>query len=245
MFADFHHRKHQDTATLAGLEQTLASTNVVVEDVRQEVDALEDQLKEGLSGTKSELRQQKQLSEELRADLKGRIAVREHNKDITAMRTEIAHVKRQMDEMRSKAVERATAAPFPAKELDILTSNIAKIGNRASQVETLQMEFEILKGRVERAEASRQTDQLGTRSSNSDGFASYARKRTLSGTETSSGLDPMLKSPTFSPGYSNTPTRVYDGSSDVPTGSPPLASQNEDEASVRQTRAGKKRTKKR
>jgi uncharacterized phage infection (PIP) family protein YhgE len=231
-------------ASLVALEQGLASTNETLDEVRQEVGTLQTQLTEGLSGSKSELRQQKKTVEELRADLKGRVTARERNKDMAALRAEMAQMKRQMDEMRSKATERPTVAHFPSKELDILTSNIAKIGKRASQVETLQMEFEILKGRVERAEASRQRDTRTTHSSESGGFSSYARKRTLSGTETSSGPDPMLKRPAFSPGYSDTPTRVYDGSPEVPRGSPQPSSQavhQEDTASVRQMRTGRKR----
>lgn len=42
---------------------------------------------------------------------------------------------------------------LPSEELDILTSNIKKIGHRASQVETLKMEFQLLKGRVQRMES--------------------------------------------------------------------------------------------
>ena len=42
---------------------------------------------------------------------------------------------------------------FSAHELDILTSNISKIGNRASQIESLQMEFELFKTRLQRLEA--------------------------------------------------------------------------------------------
>ncbi|KAK1541903.1 hypothetical protein CPAR01_05290 [Colletotrichum paranaense] len=43
---------------------------------------------------------------------------------------------------------------IPFWELDILTSNMTKIEARASQVETLQMEFDLFKSRIQRLEAS-------------------------------------------------------------------------------------------
>ena len=149
-------REIQNKAPIAGLEKRLESTNSSLENIRQDVSALEERLDQELSGVKSELQRQKKDIDALKTDVRGRASARDHAKDMAALRTEMLQMRRQMDEMRSKTVERA-AAPFPAKELDILASNIAKIGARASQVETLQMEFDILKGRIERSEASRQT----------------------------------------------------------------------------------------
>ncbi|KAF6825998.1 hypothetical protein CPLU01_09905 [Colletotrichum plurivorum] len=40
------------------------------------------------------------------------------------------------------------------KELDILTNNITNIGNRASLVDSLQMEMDLLKSRVQRLEGN-------------------------------------------------------------------------------------------
>ncbi|GAP83605.2 hypothetical protein SAMD00023353_0200160 [Rosellinia necatrix] len=48
---------------------------------------------------------------------------------------------------------------FASRELDILTRSITKIGHRANQVDTLQMEIELLKSRVEGMERQAATSQ--------------------------------------------------------------------------------------
>ncbi|KAI0539259.1 hypothetical protein GGR58DRAFT_243243 [Xylaria digitata] len=75
-----------------------------------------------------------------------------NTKEIVALKNELENLKRDLVLERSHRSS-STNAVFASRELDILTSNITKIGYRASQVETLQMEFELLKGRVQRIEA--------------------------------------------------------------------------------------------
>ncbi|KAI0817794.1 hypothetical protein GGR55DRAFT_40125 [Xylaria sp. FL0064] len=69
--------------------------------------------------------------------------------EIAALRTELGQLRQELARERSYS---STNPAFP-HEMDILTSNITKIGQRASQVETLQMEFELLKGHLQRIEA--------------------------------------------------------------------------------------------
>lgn len=70
---------------------------------------------------------------------------------------ELSALRRQVKQLRAELAERAQAqAPEPsysAHELDILASSISKIGNRASQVETLQIEFNLFRTRLQRIEA--------------------------------------------------------------------------------------------
>ncbi|KAI0506121.1 hypothetical protein F5B22DRAFT_479232 [Xylaria bambusicola] len=72
---------------------------------------------------------------------------------------EIATLKSEIERLRQEvALERSsrpspTSSVFASRDVDILTSNITKIGNKASQVEPLQMELELLKSRVQRMEA--------------------------------------------------------------------------------------------
>jgi archaellum component FlaC len=215
-------RAAQNKGPLAGLEKRLASTDKFLQDVQRDVGALEEKLGQELSGVNVELQRQKKDIDGLKADIRGRTSARDHAKDMAALRTEMLQMRRQMDEMRSKTVERV-GAPFPAKELDILASNIAKIGARASQVETLQMEFEILKGRIERSEASRQVssdERLAGHATEARSLPPYTdsplarRKRASSNADTITAADSLFKRQAFSSGFNASQVSVYD----VPSG---------------------------
>ncbi|KAI0448523.1 hypothetical protein F5B21DRAFT_105281 [Xylaria acuta] len=87
------------------------------------------------------------------------LASKANTEDIVALKAELQHLRQELALERS--YKSSTTSPaFSIREIDILTSNITKIGQRASQVETLQMEFELLKGRVQRMEAQT-TSQKG------------------------------------------------------------------------------------
>lgn len=210
-------RAAQNKGPLAGLEKRLASTDKSLQDIQQDIGALEEKFGQDLSGVNLELQRQKKDIDALKADVRGRTSARDHAKDMAALRTEVLQMRRQMDEMRSKTVERV-AAPFPAKELDILASNIAKVGARASQVETLQMEFEILKGRIERSEASRQVsdDNLGGHATEARSLPPYTdsplarRKRASSTVDTAAADDSLFKRQAFSSGLNASQVSVYD-----------------------------------
>ncbi|KAK5654769.1 hypothetical protein OQA88_6805 [Cercophora sp. LCS_1] len=205
-------------AVVAGLEEKLNATDGALTEVRRDFGTLEGRLRKELSSLRTEIRQCKQGIEELKADVRDRVSTHDHAQDMAALRNEMAQMRRQMDEMRSRGADRA-AAPFPSKELDILTSNISNIRNRASQVETLQMEFEILKGRVERVEAaSRQSpdDRIVAHPIGQDSMASYSdglpsqRKRASSGI----GITPMThqasKRTAYASNFSQSSSHIYD-----------------------------------
>ncbi|KAJ4420936.1 hypothetical protein N0V85_000405 [Neurospora sp. IMI 360204] len=99
-----------------------------------------------------------QVQQEL-ADLRTQVSelqTQVNANEVRTLRAENANLRRLLSNTRSN---NNPEQGFPPRELDILTSNTAKIGNRASQVETLQMEFEILKGRVKWLEADRQATE--------------------------------------------------------------------------------------
>lgn len=144
-------RLAQDHTAIKRLEGQLNSANNSIEEVRRNMEDVTTKFRQDLAGVKSEVRENSDGLEGLRALVRDRISTRDHAKEMAAVRGELAQLRKQMDESRSKPPE-----SFPSRELDILTSNISKIGNRASQVESLQMEFEIFKGRIERMEGARQ-----------------------------------------------------------------------------------------
>lgn len=83
--------------------------------------------------------------------------VKELTKEPNSLRTGMSTLKVSLSQCsKPKPLERSTGVSN--KELNILTDNVAPLGDRASQVETLQMQFEILKGhRVERMDNKRLT----------------------------------------------------------------------------------------
>ncbi|KAI1369333.1 hypothetical protein F5Y08DRAFT_151179 [Xylaria arbuscula] len=72
--------------------------------------------------------------------------------DIAALKSELGHLRQDLALERSSKSS-STNTAFTSHEVDIITSNITKIGNKASQIEPLQMELELLKSRMQRIEA--------------------------------------------------------------------------------------------
>jgi predicted nucleic acid-binding Zn-ribbon protein len=217
----------QDTSALVQLESRLTAASNTLGEVGQQVAALNDQFQKEMNELKSELGQQQQDMEDLKSEVRDGVTAAGYTRDIVDLRAEMTHLRRQLDETRAHGMGRVETA-FPPRELEVLTSNIAKIGNRASQVETLRMELEMLKGRVERVEASRQTADNRRLSSTIDvgGPPGYSdifpstRKRAAS-----PGTDPTPKRPTSSAGYTNFPNRRYATPPSWPANPPTTSSQ--------------------
>ncbi|KAK0733596.1 hypothetical protein B0T26DRAFT_669994 [Lasiosphaeria miniovina] len=216
-------RAVQDQAPLAGLEKRLGSMTRTVGEARREISTLAIKFREEVSELRSEILRTRQDMEDLKSEVRASVIAPDHAEDTAALRAEMSQLRRQLDDARFKAAERVET-PFPSRELDILTSNIAKISNRASQVETLQMEFEILKGRVERAEASRKTpdDRWPTQATDQEDRESYygalppQRKRASAGMGPAVDDNSTTKRPAYPPGFSDPPIQAYDASSDWP-----------------------------
>ncbi|KAI1504355.1 hypothetical protein F5X99DRAFT_36806 [Biscogniauxia marginata] len=110
------------------ISSDLASVHRDLEGLRKELDKARNSAKESISTSKA------------------------YAKEVISLKAELKQLREEMAHERSQ--KSLSSNPiFPSREIDILTSNITKIGQRASQVETLQMEFDLLKGRVQRMEA--------------------------------------------------------------------------------------------
>jgi FtsZ-binding cell division protein ZapB len=144
--------------------QTAAASSA--KKARDDVARLVDELRQELAMAQAELRKTQREVEELRVKASSNSTARDQAAEMAALRKQMAEVRKDMDLVRKVVSDRkdASSSAFPSRELEILTSNIAKIGNRASQVETLQMELDILKGRVERVEGSVQDAESESRS---------------------------------------------------------------------------------
>ncbi|KAK0671159.1 hypothetical protein QBC41DRAFT_344828 [Cercophora samala] len=142
-------------AAFKSLESQLSSINGSLETIQHQAAGLTEEMRKEVSDLKNRLQETIEELDMLRSEINESISADSHARDMAAIRTEIAQLRRELRSVRTGESDRVVPS-FPSRELEILTSNIAKIGNRASQVETLQMEFEILKGRVDRAEANRE-----------------------------------------------------------------------------------------
>ncbi|KAG7292140.1 hypothetical protein NEMBOFW57_002173 [Staphylotrichum longicolle] len=153
----------QSNTALAELELRLASVTTTLSDVGQQLAAHNTQLHNEIGGLESRVSQQQKDIEEMRSEISRTVvAAADHAQDMAALRAEMAQLRRQMGEIRAHGTGRVEMV-VPSRELEVLTHNISKIGNRASQVETLQMELEMLKGRHKLCEAG---EEATTGSSN-------------------------------------------------------------------------------
>ena len=200
----------EDNTAFAAVEDQLTSLSSSLGAVRQQVTTMSAQLCRDIPELRSELSRNQHGIEEMKSEIRGSVTATDHAQDVAALRAEMSQLRRELEEQRTKRPDQVETA-FPPRELEILTSNIAKIGNRASQVETLQMELEILKGRVGRTEANRQaSDARPTHTAGSGGLSAYSdmllgmRKRAPP-----LDFDFASKKPTFSAGYSDFPQRGY------------------------------------
>ncbi|KAI1390263.1 uncharacterized protein F4822DRAFT_231041 [Hypoxylon trugodes] len=159
----------QDRSVYVGLERELASAKQTIADVRQslsgdlkKVTKEQQQKHETLA---SELNRAQRDMELMREELRGTKEIAKQNntttksytKEVASLRTELKELREQLAQERSRKQPNNTI--FPTEEIEILTTSITKIGQRASQVETLQMELELLKGRIQRMEKAQTADQ--------------------------------------------------------------------------------------
>ncbi|KAI1774000.1 hypothetical protein F4818DRAFT_88453 [Hypoxylon cercidicola] len=78
------------------------------------------------------------------------------SKEVLDLKLELSKLKEELAKERSQ--KPSSEPTFPAREIDILTTNVIKIGAKASQVDPLQMKLELLEERVRRLEKARAPD---------------------------------------------------------------------------------------
>ncbi|KAM4059559.1 hypothetical protein HRG_011615 [Hirsutella rhossiliensis] len=153
----------QNNSVVARLDQQLQTTDRVVTELRQalhqsksETQGLREQLtvaEQALQGAKGDAATLKtQIDETNQAVRESIAASREHVCEVSSLRREVKQLRAELAQERAQP-QPAEPSSFSSHELDILASSISKIGNRASQVETLQMDFELFRARLQRLEA--------------------------------------------------------------------------------------------
>lgn len=164
-------------SAISRLESQIQSLSEAVPGVRIELNTISTQSGKDILRLEAQLSQAKKESEHLKGIVESNALIgRENTKELKSLRTDVLTLKNLPSQRPApQPLERSTG--FSNRGLDILTDNIARLGNRASQVETLQMQFEILKGRVERVEGENSSTSTGTSTSMTPAHPPGHRKR--------------------------------------------------------------------
>lgn len=140
---------------LAGLRQSSLDRASEANELRRELSLRKAELQR----MKDDQMALKSQVDELKKASKGGQTPKDYAREVSALRAEVRQL-RQDTAQKPPSHTQAQNNSFSSKELDILTRNITKIGNRASQIETLQMEFQLFKSRMHRLEAAEPTEPL-------------------------------------------------------------------------------------
>ncbi|KAI0203851.1 hypothetical protein F4808DRAFT_390260 [Astrocystis sublimbata] len=112
-----------------------------------------DSLGAALKNTKTELRDCQATCERARVTAEASmISSKANAEEIVALRAELLQSRHELTLERSRESPN-THSIVSQSEVDILATTIRSIAQRASQVETLQMELDLLRGRVQKMEA--------------------------------------------------------------------------------------------
>ncbi|KYK55466.1 hypothetical protein DCS_07429 [Drechmeria coniospora] len=136
-------------AALTELRQAMDMSKLEVKDLRDQLAEAQQELQEAQGETRrlgNEVDEMKQLAHESVA------VAKEHASEASSLRREVNRLGAELANHRPPPPPGA-CSEFSSHELDILSSSISKIGNRASQIESLQMEFDLFRSRIQRLEA--------------------------------------------------------------------------------------------
>ncbi|KAL6879389.1 hypothetical protein HDV57DRAFT_509907 [Trichoderma longibrachiatum] len=154
-------------AVVARLDQQLQTTDRVVTELRQLIKKSQTEtgsLRKELSAAQKEIVEVKRANARLKKDADEAKQVAQEGVATSKMyASEVASLRREMAQLRSELAQQQDMhrrhssvdedPSISSHQLDILASNISKIGNRASQVESLQMEVDLFRTRMQRLEA--------------------------------------------------------------------------------------------
>ncbi|KAM0471779.1 hypothetical protein ACHAPX_009172 [Trichoderma viride] len=162
--SDAKRSSHNDDGVVARLDQQLQTTDRVVTELRQMI----QKSKSDTTGLRSELKAaQKEITDVKKANARlkqeadeakqvaqeGIATSKLYASEVSSLRREIAQLRSDLAQENDHHHSSAGEDPsISSHQLDILASNISKIGNRASQVESLQMEFDLFRTRIQRLE---------------------------------------------------------------------------------------------
>ncbi|KAF4822771.1 hypothetical protein CGCSCA5_v002243 [Colletotrichum siamense] len=151
-----HSKLKTASAAVAEMGKLCQDAKVETEKLNQEVHTTKHQLQQ-LEIASSNLRQELASARKATKDALG--IAKDTAKETANLRMELAKLKESLETHHRKHDPKPEF--LMPRELDILASNITKIGNRANQVESLQMELDLFKSRVQRLEASVETSTRG------------------------------------------------------------------------------------
>lgn len=157
-------RNGDSDAVIARLDKQLQTTDRVVSELRQIIQKSKIEattLRLDLSTAHKEIAEVKRTNERLKEDVaEAKQVAQEGIATSKLYASEVASLRREISQLRSELGQENTHhssmdedPSITSHQLDILASNISKIGNRASQVESLQMEFDLFRTRIQRLEA--------------------------------------------------------------------------------------------
>lgn len=155
------------------LDQELVKTNDLVAQLQKDllgVGRAVRPLDDSVPLLKRDLHLLRQENEQLKAELKdttqvareGLHTAKEYASETTSLRHEVMQLRTELGRERAKKMG-ASSSTYSG-ELEILTSRLSKVGNQAGQIESLQMEFDLFKRRLQRLETRQESEDSMTES---------------------------------------------------------------------------------
>ncbi|OTA69467.1 hypothetical protein K449DRAFT_428914 [Hypoxylon sp. EC38] len=153
------------SSSYSNIELELALAKQAIEDVRLSLSKYLNNSAQGqqehktisseLNSAQRDLRHfREELDRSRKNTTEGISAAKASAKEIVALKAELKELREELAQERSQKPP-PPDPEFPSREIDILTTNITKIGQKANQVDILQMEFELFKERLQRMEKTR------------------------------------------------------------------------------------------
>ncbi|KAJ3945765.1 uncharacterized protein N0V96_004105 [Colletotrichum fioriniae] len=154
----------QDSSKLSRLDSQVRTANAAISEMKklsEEVNRENDELRNDLLISREDYQRLENVALGLQANVASTTKPVKNilnmnidsAKETASLRIELRQLRQILDQDRKKKLD-LSQQQIPSRELDILASNITKIGARANQVEALQMEFDLFKSRIQRLEAN-------------------------------------------------------------------------------------------
>ncbi|KAH8130976.1 hypothetical protein LI328DRAFT_161006 [Trichoderma asperelloides] len=162
--SDAKRNGQNDDGVVARLDQQLQTTDKMVAELRQIMQKSKSEItgfRSELTAAKKEITEVKKANARLKQEAdEAKQVAQEGIATSKLYASEVASLRREITQLRSELAQdndhrHLSVGEDPSissHQLDILASNISKIGNRASQVESLQMEFDLFRTRIQRLE---------------------------------------------------------------------------------------------
>ncbi|KAI0483210.1 hypothetical protein GGR56DRAFT_670996 [Xylariaceae sp. FL0804] len=140
----------RDPCRYQRLEQEISAAKQTAHELRDSLAQFAEQQQKRQHQANSDLQVIRREAKAMRKELddakhtaKESISVsKAYAEEVVSLKAELKQL-REEGRARERSQNVSESIPFHSREIDILTNNITKIGQRASQVETLQMEFEL------------------------------------------------------------------------------------------------------